>query len=87
MKLLTTTEAAEMLRLSPSSVRTLCDQRKLLAIRHSPNGRRFISEESIHDYLSRLLEPQRETFTPVEVAYDPTAEELKARIKRLKRVK
>lgn len=46
MKLLTTTEAAEMLRLSPSSVRTLCDQRKLLAIRHSPNGRRFISEET-----------------------------------------
>lgn len=85
-QLLTTKEAAEMLRLCPQSVRDLCDQKRLACIRHRPGGHRKIPREAIERYIATLTDSV-ETYTPAVVEYCAVEDELDARIKRLKRVK
>ncbi len=58
--LLTTKEAADMLRLCPQSVRTLCDQKRLACIRHSPNGKRLIPRQSVETLRYLLHEASQE---------------------------
>ncbi len=56
MTLLTTIEAAALLRICPSSVRKLCDEKRLKCIRHSPNGKRLILAESVEAYIASLTD-------------------------------
>ena len=85
-ELLTTKEAADMLRLCPQSVRTLCDQKRLACIRHSPNGKRLIPRQSVESYLASLSDSV-ETYAPAIVAFDDVDRRMKERSERLRKVK
>lgn len=86
MQLLTTREAAAMLRLCPQSVRTLCDERKLVCIRHKARGKRLIPRESVEKYLAGLSDSV-ETYAPVTVQFDDVEKRLGERIKRLRKAR
>lgn len=55
--LLTVHQAAERLTVSASTVRQLCDERKIIAIRPSgrPTGARRIVAESVERYLAGMI--------------------------------
>jgi excisionase family DNA binding protein len=83
---MTTIEAAALLRCCPSSVRKLCDQKRLKCIRHSERGKRLILAESVEAYIASLTDDV-ETFTPATVAFDDVEKRMKERTQRLRRVK
>lgn len=87
MDLLTTKEAAELLRLCPQSVRNLCERKKLAGIRHSPNGKWLIPRQAVEAYLASLTGETLETFQPVVVQFDDVDKRMKERSARLRRAK
>lgn len=86
MRLLTTAEVAEKLRICPQSVRDLCNKKKLKCIRHSERGKRLIPQESVEAYLAGLSDSV-EAFTPVAVVFDDLDRQMKERTKRIRGMK
>lgn len=80
MVLIEVKEAAARLKMSVSTVRGLCDQKKLIAIRPSgnPNGKRLVVAESLDKYLQTLVDGQQPKtgFVPQVVHWDDSEREL-----------
>lgn len=67
-KLLTRTEAAEMLGISCDTLDRLRAERKIAYIQHKPGGKVWISEDAITEYIARATNPAQ-TLQPVVATY------------------
>lgn len=80
MVLIKVSEAAKRLCVSEQTVRDLCDQKKITAIRPTgPTGHRKVVAESVDRYLQSLVDatqPKR-GFVPQVVTWDDSERELK----------
>lgn len=90
MRLIKIGEAAKLLGVSPTTIRNLCNQRKLAYIRVSgnPNGARRIVAESIDAYIkANIVGDGPEATEFPEPEFDDSETRLRERIKRLRKLK
>lgn len=88
--LLKINEAAAKLRVSPSTIRTLCNERKLAYIRPSgnPNGARRVLADSLDQYIrTQTVSDRPEVLNFPDPQFDDSDHELRERIKRLRKIK
>lgn len=79
MHLIKVSEAAKRLCVSTQTVRDLCDQKKITAVRPTGSGgHRRVVAESIDKYLESLVQKAnpKATFVPQVIQYDDSEREL-----------
>ena len=90
MELIKVSEAARRLDVSTSTIRALCNEKKLAHIRPTgnPNGARRILAESIEAYIkANIIGEGPEASAFPDPQFDDSETRLRERIKRLRKIK